>query len=131
MYYAQLDGNAICIAVTETHTQLSAPNLVSLLTYDTTVLGKKYINGAFTELPPAPAHPIRVITKLDYMNRFTDTELANIYTAAKLNVSVEVWLEKFKLASDINLDDPRTIAGLQSMEAAGLLAAGRATEILA
>jgi hypothetical protein len=74
---------------------------------------------------------VRILTKLAYMNRFTDSELAAIYTAAKSNVQVEVWLDKFKLAEEINLDDPSTIAGLQALESAGLLATGRSAEILA
>ena len=84
--------------------------------------------------PPAPTPyvepPIRILTKLAYMNRFTDSELATIYTAAKSVVSVEIWLEKFKLASEINLDDPYTIGGLKAMEAGGLIGAGRAAKIL-
>lgn len=72
----------------------------------------------------------RLISKLDYMNRFTDNELIAIYTAAKTNVTVEIWLEKFKLASEINLDDPRTAAGLQILENSGLIAVGRAAEII-
>lgn len=70
------------------------------------------------------------LTKLEYMNRFHDDELAAIYTAAKSVVQVEVWLEKFKLAEFVSPDDPRTLAGLQALEAAGLLAAGRAAEII-
>jgi hypothetical protein len=73
----------------------------------------------------------RLISKLDYMNRFTDAELVSIYTAAKTNVNVEIWLEKFKLSAEINLDDPKTISGIQAIETLGLIAAGRATEILA
>ena len=73
----------------------------------------------------------RLISKLDYMNRFTDPELVAIYTAAKTNINVEIWLEKFKLATEINLDDPRTSSGLQALETAGLIAPGRAMEILA
>lgn len=93
--------------------------------------GWLYDGNAFTApTDPAPT-PVRTLTKLQYMNRFTDGELANIYTAAKSNVAVEIWLEKFKLASEVNLDDTATVAGLQAMEAAGLLAAGRAAEILA
>ena len=82
---------------------------------------------------PEPLQPpaVRTLTKLEYMDRFTDTELAGIYTAAKSVVQVEIWLEKFKLATEVNLDDPRTLSGLQAMEAAGLLAAGRASEITA
>jgi hypothetical protein len=92
--------------------------------------GWTYENGVFTApVAPTPA-PVRVLTKLQYMNRFTDVELAGIYTAAKTVVSVEVWLEKFKLASEINLDDPATISGLQAMEAGGLIGMGRAAEIL-
>jgi hypothetical protein len=81
--------------------------------------------------------PRRRLTKLEFMNRFTDTELANIYSAAKLSVMVEVWLEKLKAASpeadgtSVDLDDPRTMAGIQSLEAGGLIATGRAAEILA
>jgi hypothetical protein len=74
---------------------------------------------------------VRTLTKLAYMNRFTDAELGGIYTAAKSNVQIEVWLDKFKLAEEINLDDSSTISGVQALEAAGLLAAGRSAEILA
>lgn len=74
----------------------------------------------------------RMLSKLSYMNRFTDDELAGIYTAAKVNVYVEVWLAKFNAASgDINLDDARTIAGVQALEGVGLIGPGRAAEILA
>lgn len=96
--------------------------------------GWEKVDGVWTA--PAPSAPtaapqVRTLTKLQYMNRFTDGELASIYTAAKSNVAVEIWLEKFKLASEVNLDDASTVAGLQAMEAAGLLATGRAAEILA
>lgn len=94
-------------------------------------------DGTFTkyivppEPEPTPSPPVRTLTKLEYMDRFTDLELAGIYTAAKTVVQVEIWLEKFKLATEVNLDDPRTISGLQAMEAAGLLAVGRTAEIAA
>lgn len=94
---------------------------------------ERHYQGKFRELPEDPVQPGPVktqITKLEYMNRFTDTELAGIYTAAKNVIQVEVWLEKFKLATDISLADQRTIAGLQALEAVGLLDAGRAADIL-
>ena len=90
-----------------------------------------YPEGFSWEDYTPPAVPVTVLSKLGYMNRFTDAELAAIYTAAKSVVQVEVWLEKFKLAEFIDLTDQRTIDGLNSLEAAGLLAAGRAAEILA
>lgn len=73
----------------------------------------------------------RLMSKLDYLNRFTDSELEAIYTAAKTNVTVEVWLEKFRLASEISLDDPKTISGVNFLEQSGLIPTGRAAEILA
>lgn len=83
------------------------------------------------ELHPAPVQPVTTLSKLDYMNRFTDAELAGIYTAAKTVVAVEVWLEKFKLAEFIDRFDPRTVAGVQALEVSGLIGVGRAAEILA
>lgn len=83
------------------------------------------------EPEPLPPPAVRILTKLEYMDRFTDLELAGIYTAAKNVVQVEIWLEKFKLATEVNLDDPRTLSGLQAMESAGLLEVGRASEIAA
>jgi hypothetical protein len=91
---------------------------------------------------PAWAAPLPVVqgprrlSKLDYMNRFHDDELAAIYSAAKAVIQVEVWLAKFNAATPeldgtaIDLDDPRTIKGLHDLEAAQLIGAGRAAEIL-
>ena len=83
------------------------------------------------EAEPVTATPSRKLTKLEYMNRFTDAELAGIYTAAKAVVALEIWLDKFKVASDVDLDDAATVAGLAALEGAGLLDAGRAEEIRA
>lgn len=85
----------------------------------------------FAPVEPQAPIPSRVLTHLQYMGRFTDDELRAIYTAAKTIVDVEIWLDKFKMAQEVNLDDTKTIAGLQAMEDAGLLVAGRAAEILA
>jgi hypothetical protein len=98
--------------------------------------GWTYDGNTFTQPEPViqeEVPPVRIstISKLDYMDRFTDAELAGIYTAAKQFVQIEVWLEKFKLATHIDLDDPRTVSGVHSLEAAGLIGQGRAAEILA
>lgn len=74
--------------------------------------------------------PSRIVTKLAYMDRFTDAELVNIYSAAKVSVAVEVWLAKFNVSSEIDLDDPRIYAGLHALEMAGLIGSGRAQEIV-
>ena len=76
-----------------------------------------------------PSSP-RVLTKLQFLNRFTNEELAAVYTAAKTNVLIEVFMDKLKLAQEVNLDDPQTVGGLQSLAAAGLLSEARVQEIL-
>lgn len=76
-----------------------------------------------TELP-------QVITKLAFMNRFTMDELAATYTAAKTEVMVEVFLDKLKLAEEVNLADTQTIGGLQALAASGLLLDARVQDIL-
>jgi hypothetical protein len=86
--------------------------------------------------PEPVAAPSRRLSKLAYMNRFTDDELAAIYTAAKTVVQVEIFLKKFEATSvepdgtSIDLDDPRTVAGVQGLEYFQLIGAGRASEIL-
>lgn len=127
-YYAEIDQEGVCFAELETGGTFNKPTMI--VTDGFGKVGKKYVNGVWEDYTP-PAVPVTVLSKLGYMNRFTDAELAAIYTAAKSVVQVEVWLEKFKLAEFIDLTDQRTIAGVQSLEAAGLLAAGRAAEILA
>lgn len=84
---------------------------------------------------PQEIQKITRLSKLDYMNRFTDEELAAIFTAAKTNVLVEIWLAKFNATTpeadgtSIDLTDARLLQGLDALEAAGILSAGRAQEI--
>lgn len=71
------------------------------------------------------------ITKLAFMEKFTDAELVTIYSAARVNAQVEVWLEKLKMTTgNVFLTDPRTIAGVYGLERAGLIGKGRAMEII-
>lgn len=97
--------------------------------------GMEFATHAHTELiadEVAPQEPTNLgqISKLAYMERFSDTELAAIYGAAKVSMAVEVWLERFKLAEFIDLSDPRTLAGLQALESNGLIGPDRALGIL-
>lgn len=99
------------------------------------VASQEFIDEMFpgsilVEEPTPPPPPPKPITKLEYMGRFTDSELIAIYTAAKSNVAIEVWLDKFKLASEIDLRDQRTIDGLNALAAAGILTPERVSEIL-
>jgi len=94
--------------------------------------------------PPAPS---RRATKLQFRNLFTTTEKVAIELAALDNPSADmtaraqsaglrVFLEDLDSATpdpdgtSVDLDDPRTVAGVNALESIGLIAAGRATEIL-
>ncbi len=105
-------------------------NVINTILADEGFVSANYANYRLVEEQVAPP-PHTPLSKLEFMNRFTDAELATIYSAAKQSVAVEIWLEKFKLASEIDLSDQRTIDGINALEASGLLAAGRAAEILA
>lgn len=82
-----------------------------------------------TSFTPAPI-PQAPISKLEFRNRFTMNEKAAIYTAAKTSVAIQVWLEDLAAASEVNTSHVQTIAGVQALEQAGLIGAGRAVQIL-
>mgnify|MGYP000873647756 CR=1 FL=1 len=83
---------------------------------------------------PAPAPGPRRLTKLAFIGRIGN-EFAGILTAAKTNVQVELFVRMLDWATpdpdgtSVDLDDPRVVEALTALEAAGLIAAGRAQEI--
>jgi hypothetical protein len=93
--------------------------------------------GAGVENPPVPAH----ITKWAFESRFTQAELVTIDLASiddpsassqvrQFAAALRVSKEKLRLAIFIDLTHPETVAGVQQLETVGLLATGRAAEIL-
>lgn len=72
----------------------------------------------------------RRLTHKGFSDRFTDAEMQAILAACQANAALNAWWEKFKLARDINLDDPATHGGVQALEIAGLIGEGRAAEVL-
>lgn len=115
-----------------------------------TVYPAAAFGGAVVEIkdytPPAPTPEpnvpeLRYTTKLAFRNRFTTKEkvmieLAGAYNPAdpiqKQQLAATVRVSNADIASStyIDLDRPDTRAGVKSMEEFGLLAAGRADEIL-
>lgn len=70
------------------------------------------------------------ITRLAFRNRFTPAEKTALYTAAKTNVDIQIYLDDVNAATHIDLQRADTRANVQALETAGLLAAGRAMQIL-
>ena len=83
----------------------------------------------------------RKLTRLEFRNRFTGTEKAGLEFAALDNPAgtmeqqmqaamLRAYLADLAAAEFIDLDDAATVAGVNMLEAAMLIAEGRAAEIL-
>ena len=150
-YYAQINADGICTAVTETHSELpTASNIIVIDGLRTEYIGKLYdADASAAATTPvfvdAPAQPLgdspRRITKLAFRNRFTKAEKAGIEFAAlddptapiaqrQQAAALRADLKDQEQATFIDLDDEDTRTGVLTLEAAGLIAAGRALEIL-
>ena len=90
---------------------------------------------------PEPIQPDSRLSRLAFRNRFTTAEKVGLEIASlddpaatmeqrQEAAALRVYLKDVDSAAFIDLDDPATIAGVQTLEAAGLLEAGRAEEIL-
>lgn len=80
----------------------------------------------------------RILTHLEFRRRFTQAEriavdnyASNTSLTAAQKATFCTLLEDMRVASGINLDDPGTIMGVKYLEQCGLIAVGRAAEILA
>ena len=71
------------------------------------------------------------LTKFQFMSRFTVAERVAITTASIQSAALSDWVALFKLTEEMNLNDPQTIAGVQMLEAGGIIGVGRTVEILA
>lgn len=102
-------------------------------------MGWEYINGEFiapvmTPVEIPQAQPTTKITQLAFLNRFTDAEAIAIDLASQ-GTTVEAaamrrYQKKVDAATHIDLSRQDTRDGVLALESIGLLAAGRATEIL-
>lgn len=84
---------------------------------------------------PVNVPPPRRVSKLQFVG-LLGKDFHTILTVAKSSVEVEMFVRMLDWATpeadgtSIDLDDPRVVYALNSLEAAGLMAAGRAQEIL-
>ena len=71
-----------------------------------------------------------VITKREFLARFTPDEYVAIKEACVINHTADYYWQLFMVSEEIDLDFSDTIMGVRALEQLGLLAAGRAAEIL-
>lgn len=78
--------------------------------------------------------PDRAITRLAFLDRFADEEAIAIDLASQgatvQAAAIRRYMSKINSAEFIDLDRPDTRTGVQALETAGLIADGRALEIL-
>ena len=119
-------------------------NVENTIVADAEFMQANYPNGSYRLVQPADPAPTpedRRISKLAFRNRFTKAEKAGIEFAAlddptapiaqrQQAAALRADLKDQEQATFINLDDEDTRTGVLTLEAAGLIAAGRAVEIL-
>lgn len=81
-------------------------------------------------VPPPPPPSNTTLTRVAFLRRFTQDERIAIRTAAASSPAVQDYMNLLELAEDVSLADPVTIGGVQALETSGILATGRAAEIL-
>ena len=92
--------------------------------------------GAWRVAAVQPEHApvLRHITRLAFLSRFSDSEAVAIDLASigatPQAAGMRRYMSKVNAATYIDLDRADTRAGVQALEAAGVLAAGRALQIL-
>lgn len=105
---------------------ISVPGFDSVVFHIPLRVGDGFKNGVITR-----KEDLGVITRLEFMQRFTQVERLTIRTAAKQNTAIEDMLNMVEIATYINVTRPDTVGGVRALEAAGLIGPGRADEILA
>lgn len=92
--------------------------------------GSTTTDNGLTFVEPEAAAPARTLSKLQFLRLLTQAERIAFRQAAKVNPVMEDFLALLDLADHVDKDDPDVVAGLYSAEEAGVLAPGRAAEIL-
>jgi hypothetical protein len=81
--------------------------------------------------PPGITGSIRVISPLEFLNRFPADKLANIYAHMATDPNLIVLDRKVMLAQEVGLDDEKTVESLAYLKTNGYLSADDVTAILA
>ena len=71
------------------------------------------------------------ISHLQFLSRFSDEEMQAVIAASDNSPALRAAMLKWQSAGGILLDNPDIVAGVQALEIAGLIAPGRAAEVLA
>lgn len=115
MYYAQINGDNVVFAITETYAPVSAPDMIEIESFDTSLIGCTYSSGQF--IPPAPPpEPPRHITVGAFFDRFG---AAKWEILASTDPLVQAMVRDASVRKLIDLDRPDLLQGLQLVQSKG------------
>ena len=72
----------------------------------------------------------KILSVIDFVRLFTDAELEDILESALTNKKVGVFVKKLELMQSIDIRTDASIKAVNDLEGLGLIAAGRAYEVL-
>lgn len=79
--------------------------------------------------PERPSEPA-ILTKYEFLKRFTSDERKAINAAARVNADIEDFKMLLDAAQEVDCGNEDTVTGVNALETAGILSAGRAQQIL-
>lgn len=105
----------------------SGPDLTGLDTEPVRVVRNIGGETYTVTMPPGWREP-GVMTRREFAGRITTEEWLAVHQSD--DPAIRHWLYMLQIAEEVRLDDPDTIAAVEYAESIGLIAEGRAAEIL-
>lgn len=89
------------------------------------------VNAVVFAVTPADYTNPERISRVEFLNRFTDAEMEAFIAASKTTPALEAYFLKMQNAEGVVLTDPVTMVGVQALEPMGIIGTGRAEVVLA
>lgn len=104
-------------------------DVIKTLESDSEYMQSHYLSWQYVEvLNPKPKS---IISKADFFSRFSDNELVAIYSFARQDVQIEVYLARVNAQMEIDLASQRIKDGMDALAQMGVFSQNRIAEILA
>lgn len=105
-------------------------SVVNTIRADADFMAANYTPDQYEEVVIDPVVRQRVrLTRYEFRSRFTTPEKVAMYDST--DTIIKIFLDDIQAAEYIDVTDQATIDGVAYLEAQGLIAAGRSTDILA